>query len=313
VPDGLATGGRGCGGRTPARPRAARTLQGRIEGRPGRLAACPLQDGRLPAQRAAFPPGLPAGALRRAARGYWDLEALQTLERHGGLGRARLQTPTAIYAPTGPRQPRLALLAAPPTAAVEHAVLLGAEPRGPARLFAVRGPPDVAEARRRRRREAAQKKGRPVSGPRLARAAGPLLVMKGPSDRVPRAAALGLGRSRWQIARRFTWWKRPGRVAASRSPTPGRMLCEVSAPLWALLGQQGVFLGSCWPDPDRRLTKAAQPVQKHALHLASALARGQRRGDALRTIQPCLTAGCRMHPRKKHPNPSQLLLNATST
>jgi len=73
-----------------------------------------------------------------------------------------------------------------------------------------------------------------------------------------------------------------------------------------------VFLVSCWAYPDRSLTKAAQTVQKHALPLASAFANVKRLVAALLTVKRCLAAGCRMNRRKKHPNPYQLLLDATS-
>jgi hypothetical protein len=73
----------------------------------------------------------------------------------------------------------------------------------------------------------------------------------------------------------------------------------------------GVFLVSFWAYLDRSLTKAAQTVQKHALHLASAFTTVQRLSQALLTVKRCLAAGCRMNRRKKHPNTYQLLRQAT--
>ena len=78
-----------------------------------------------------------------------------------------------------------------------------------------------------------------------------------------------------------------------------------------MLIQHWVVLVSLWASPDRRLTKAAQTVQKHALPLASAFPSVQRLGPALLTVKRCLAVGCRMHRRKKHPNTSQLFLQAT--
>ena len=96
------------------------------------------------------------------------------------------------------------------------------------------------------------------------------------------------------------------------STKPWRILCEVYAKLLAMLVQHWVFLVSCWAYPDRSLTKAAQTVQKHALHLASAFASVKRLTEALLTVKRCLAAGCRMNRRKKHPNTYQLLLDAIS-
>ena len=311
LPDLFATVWRGCGGSTTARTSAALKLQVRVALRTGRLEDCQRQDGRTPDQRAAFPAGLPAGALRLADLGYWSLEAVQTMAHHGAFWLSRLQTQTAVYDATGQRQDLLALLDAQPTDPVEHAVALGADQRVPARLLAVRGPPAVAEARRRRLRETAQDKGRQVSATRLALAAWTLVVTNVPRDRLTLAEALVLGRTRWHIELLFQLWKSPGWVDESRSTKPWRILCEVYAKLLALLVQHWVFLVSCWASPDRSLTKAAQTVQKHALHLASTFARRQRLEEALRTVKRCLAAGCRMHRRKKHPNTYQLFLGAT--
>jgi hypothetical protein len=216
-----------------------------------------------------------------------------------------------VYDATGQRQELLAMLEAQPTASMAHEVALGAAQRVPARLLAVRVPQEVAEARRRRMREAAQDKGRQVSATQLALAAWTLFVTNVPRDHLTLAEALVLGRTRWQIELLFKLWKSHGRVDESRSTKPWRILCEVYAKLLALLVQHWVFLVSCWAYPDRSLTKAAQTVQKHALHMASAFARLPRLGEALRTITSCLAVGCRMNRRKKHPNTYQLLLRAT--
>ena len=145
----------------------------------------------------------------------------------------------------------------------------------------------------------------------LALAAWTLFVTTVPAERLTLREALVLGRMRWQIELLLKLWKSQGHVDASRSTKAWRILCEVYAKLLAMLVQHGVFLVSFWASPDRSLTKAAQTVQKHALHLASAFSSVQRLGRALLTVQRCLAAGCRMHRRKKHPNTSQLLLQAT--
>ncbi len=75
--------------------------------------------------------------------------------------------------------------------------------------------------------------------------------------------------------------------------------------------QHWVTLISLWGYPDRSLVKAAQTIQKYALHLASDLWSYQRIQDTLELIARCLTAGCRMNRRKTHPNTYQLLLAVT--
>jgi hypothetical protein len=183
----------------------------------------------------------------------------------------------------------------------------------PARLLAVRVPLAVADERRRRLRAIARKKGRTVRARRLALAAWTMVVTNVPSERLPVREALVLGRARWQIELLFKLWKSQGRVDASRSLKPWRILCEVYAKRLAMVVQHGLFLVSCWAYPHRSLTKAAQTVQKHALHVASAFCRLPALVMAITTVQRCLAAGCRMNRRKKPPNTYQLLLDAVGS
>ena len=309
LPDALAAVWQGCGGRTPESTSAALKLQVRLDMRTGCLAV-QFQDGRASDRTAELPGPLPAGALRLADLGDWSLEALQALAQQGVFWLSRLQLQTAVYDAAGDRQELLAFLEASPTDTVEHQVTLGIDPRVPARLLATRVPQDVAAVRRRRLRVAAQTKGWQVRAVRLALAAWTVLVTNVPAARLTLGEARVLARVRWQIELLFKLWKSHGRVDESRSTTPGRILCDVYAKLLAMLVQHWVFVVSCWAYPDRSLTKAAQTVQKHALHLASAFASVQRLTAALLTVTRCLTAGCRMNRRKKHPNTYQLLLDA---
>ena len=310
LPEIFAAQWHGCGGSTASSARAALKLQARLEMRTGRLDV-QLQEGRASDRAAVLPGPLPAGALRLADLGYWSLEAFAALAQHQVFWLSRLQMQTAVYDATGARQALLTLLESQPTDTVELAVALGERQHLAARLVAVRVPQDVAAARRRRVRKAARDKGRQVSATRLALAAWTIFVTTVPPERLTLREALVLGRLRWQIELLFKLWKSHGRVDESRSTKPWRILCEVSAKLLAMLVQHWVFLVSCWAYPDRSLTKAAQTVQKHALHLASAFARVKRLAEALLLVQRCLAAGCRMNRRKKHPNTYQLLLEAT--
>jgi hypothetical protein len=310
LPEVFAAQWHGCGGSTASSTSAALKLQARLEMCTGRLDV-QLQEGRASDRAAVLPGPLPAGALRLADLGYWSLGAFAALAQHEVFWLSRLQLQTAVYDATGNRRELLELLETQPTDTIELAGTLGERQRLVSRLLAVRVPQDVADARRRRLRQAARDKGRQVSATRLALAAWTVFVTNVPPERLTLREALVLGRIRWQIALLFKLWKSQGHVDESRSTKPWHILCEVYAKLLAMLVQHWVFLVSCWAYPDRSLTKAAQTVQKHALHLASAFARGQRLMEALLTVKRCLAAGCRMNRRKKHPNTYQLLLGAT--
>jgi hypothetical protein len=311
LPEALASVWQGGGGSPSERTKAALTLPGRLERRTGRLDV-PRQEGRASDRAAALPGRLAGGTLRLADLGSWSLDAFRALTPQGGFWLSRLQVQPAMYDATGQRQALLALLTAPPAATLDVAVTLGEAQRLPARRRAGRVPQEVAATRRQRLREAARKQGRQVRARRLALAAWPLLVTTGPCDRLTLREALVLARVRGQIARLFTLWQSHGRVDESRSTQPWRLVCEVSAQLLALLVQHWGFLVSGWASPNRRLVQAAQTVQKHALHLASACGSLRRLRTALRTVQCGGAAGCRMHRRKQHPNTYQLLLDDLS-
>jgi DDE family transposase len=309
LPDALAAVWPGGGGSTPESTSAARKRPVRLDMRTGCLAV-QFQDGRASERTADWPGPLPAGALRLADLGDWRREAWQALAQQGVCWLSRLQLQTAVYDAAGARQDLLAFLEASPTDTVEPQVTLGLDQRVPARLLALRVPQDVAAARRRRLRAAAQNKGRQGSAVQLARAAWTVLVTNVPAARLTLREALVLARVRWHIALLLQRWQSQGRVDESRRTKPWRILCAVYAKLLAMLVQHGVFVVSCWAYPDRSLTQAAQTVPKHALPLARAFARVKRLTAALLTVKRCLAAGCRMNRRKKHPNTSQLLLDA---
>jgi len=201
-----------------------------------------------------------------------------------------------------------ALVAAQEREEVELPVTLGVVHRLPARLLARRVPPAVAAARRRRLRAEAKRRGDAVSQERLALADWLLFVTNVPADRLSLAEALVVARARWQIELLFKLWKSHGQVDASRSAQPWRVLCELYATLIALVIQHWTLLLGCWAFPNRSLTKAAQAVRSHALALLLALPSRRRLRAALATLRTCIAAGCRLNPRRTHPNTYQLLL-----
>ncbi len=312
LPDALAAVWQGCGGRQPEHTLAAVKLQVRVDLRTGRLEGPQLQDGRASEHAPALPTSLVPGSLRLADLGYWSLEDLQTLDHQGVFWLSRLQAATAVYDAQGQRRDVVTWLEAHGGDSVEVPIRLGATHQLPARLLAVRVPQEVADQRRRRLRAEARRKGKTVSATRLALAAWTILVTNVPPDRLSIQEALVLARTRWQIELLFKLWKSQGRVDESRSSKPWRVLCEVYAKLLAMVVQHWLFLVSCWAYPDRSLSKAAQTVRKHALHVASAFQEPTQLTRALTTIQRCLQAGCRMNRRKKQPNTYQLLLDLTN-
>jgi len=310
LPDELAAEWAGCGGSTPGTA-AALKLQVRLDLSTGALYGPLLQAGRAQDRTTPLQPApLPAGALRLADLGYFDLDVLAARSAEGSCWVTRWRAGTALYeAATGARLDLVGFLRDQPAAVVvvDHAILLGAAQRLSGRLVAARVPPEVAEQRRRKLKAEARKKGQMVSPPRLALADWTIFVTNIPLDRASAAEVLVLARVRWQIELLFKLWKDHGQIDEWRSQKPWRILCEVYAKLLAMVVQHWLFLVSIWAYPDRSLRKAAQTVQKHALHLASVFDCRDQLEAAIAVIQRCLSFGCRINKRKGKPNTYQLL------
>jgi hypothetical protein len=288
--------------------KAALKINLRLNLSTGLLAQLTLHDGRVHDSQACQPlTELPAGALYLADLGYFSLERLHGLAQQHSYFLTRLQAQTTVFTADDVRWDDVTALLSSQDARVDLPVTLGVRQRLPARLLAVRVPQEVADQRRRRLRAEAQRKGQTVSARRLALAAWTLFITNAPAERLSVEAALVLGRTRWQIELLFKLWKSHGHIDESRSEKPWRVMCDVYAKLLAMVVQHWIWLTSIWDYPDRSLVKAAQTVQKYALQLAGGLWSYQRTLETLEMIARCIAAGCRLNPRKKHPNTYQLL------
>ena len=286
LPDALADWWPGCGGSSPRNTSASLKIHVRYDLCSGALRGPLLTDGRThesttPLQAAALPPG----SLRVADLGSCSLAVHAALAARGSCSLTRMHHTTAVFTPDGRRVPPLALLG--PGPCHDLPVLLGCAQRLPARLLAVRVPPEVANARRRGLHAAARTRGRTPSAESLAWADWTLLVTNAPDALLSLPEALALLRARWQLELLFKLWKQHGRIDESRSREPWRVLCEVWATLLGVLVQHWLTLTGCWQYPDRSLVKAARVVRAQALHLLASLgahrppARGHRRPPPL--------------------------------
>jgi hypothetical protein len=183
---------------------------------------------------------------------------------------------------------------------------LGDRARIPCRLLAVRVPEEVAQARRERLRKDAQRNGTQVSEVSLALAAWTIVVTNAP---VSVAEALVLLRARWQIEQLFRRWKDQGKIDEWRSAKPWRILCELYAKLIGCILQHWLTVERLWDQAERSLTKAGQVVRDKAVLLAYAFPSRRALIRAIRTIHAVMAVGCRLNPRRRHPNTYQLLLD----
>lgn len=309
LPDALATVWPGCGGSQLVNTQAALKVQVRLDLCSGHLDGPLLQAGRVPDSASPFQTtALPAGALRLADLGYFDLDVLTNVSTQEAWWLSRLHRQTTVYDATGQVLDVLTHLQATTSTTVDLPIFLGKQHRLAARLLAERVPQEVADQRRRRLRREARDKGHTLTKRTLALAAWTILVTNVPVAQLSVAEALVLMRARWQIELLFKLWKSQGQIDAWRSTKPWRILCEVYAKLVGMVVQHWVLLVSCWQYVDRSLGKAARTVQKHAWQLASTFDDPATLTATLAVIHRCLAVGCRINKRKQAPPTYQLLL-----
>ncbi len=313
LPDALTTTWAGCGNAT-GRGTAGLKCGVQVDLLTGTLCGLDLAAGRasdhaLPLQHAA----LPAGSLRLADLGFYDLEVLRTLDEHGVYWLSRLQTNSRLTLPGQPERSLLETLESFGAASEwEGPVLVGQGGRVAARLLARRVPPAIAEERRRKIRAAAKEKGRAPAKAALALAAWNILITNIPPALLSLDEALVLMRLRWQIELLFKLWKSYGKVAEWRSANAARILCEVYAKLLALVFQHWMVVASGWDDPERSLFKAAQVVRSYAAELASAFGDAEPFVAVLRSMARVLQRHARMNKRRKTPTTAQRLCALTA-
>jgi len=239
LPAALADRWPGCGGRTAAAGKAALKIQVRWEVGSGTLDGMALSAGRhADATAELASAALPAGALRLADLGYFDLSVLAEYDRAGVFWLSRVPPRTRLYV-QGQKWELGAFLKHQDQDRVDRAILLGTEEKRPCRLIALRVPAGVAAARRRRARTKAKKSGHRLSAERLALCDWTVVATNLPPEQLTLEEALVLLGVRWQLekaqadypsrrrwggARRSGYHRHSGVARAGRvvPATPGR-------------------------------------------------------------------------------------------
>src|SRR6185312_15892567 len=252
---------------------------------------------------------LPAGSLRVADLGYFQLEHLAAFDRGGAYFLSRFLPLTVVYDEQGTKWSLLSQLLSRGGPWVDLAIRLGERARLPCRLLAARVPPEVAQRRQEKLRQEAAAQRRRISPEVLALAHWTVLVTNVPTGLLSLEEALEIGRARWQIELLFKLWKSEGQIDESTSQKPHRVLCELYAKLVAMIVQHWVLLVSGWEHVDRSLVKMAETVRRYAWELAKAVGRRAEIGRILDELRTIFRRCCRVDRRKKHPATCQRLLN----
>jgi hypothetical protein len=314
LPNALATRWRSCDGRTPTTPTAAVKATVRLDLRTGRLDGPLLSAGRdqdqtSPLQHAP----VAAGTVRIADLGYWNLGVLASLGAQAAYFLSRLDVQTIVFdGATGARIDVVGWLRAQRGPQGERAVMLGVKDQLPARLLAVRLPPQAAEQRRQTIRATATREGRTPSKALLARADWRLVVTNVPADLLSLAEAMALLRARWQIELLFKLWKSHGALDDWRSHKPHRIACEFFAKLIALLLQHWLILSGGWAQAERSLVRLAATIRDFALLLALTFPHPARFRDTLTLLLAQLAASRPIDRRQRAPNSAQRIAASVS-
>lgn len=255
----------GCGGSTAADGKAALKIYTRYELCSGAITELAFQPGRSPDVLAGQTYAvLPAGSLRLADLGFFDLDVLAAYTEQGVFWINRLPAhatvATAAEAPIG----IATFLAGQKGDRLDLAVTVGSNKELPCRLLAWRCPATVTQRRRDKLAKSARKKGSKVSWRQWQLAAWTVFVTNLAPERLSAAEAWELYRARWQIELLFKRWKSQGRLAETAGKSRERVLCELLAKLlgqvvanWAILLRGG-------PLSENSMTKAMQVVQEWA-------------------------------------------------
>ena len=191
---------------------------------------------------------LPAGALRLADLGFFDLDLLLGYHLNGVYHVTRAQPHTTLTA--GGRRCRLwRYLRDSRGPRLELEAQLGQQGELPCRMLAWRCPAEVAAGRRRGAREQARKRGRTPGERASAACDWTVLFTNAPREKLSADEAWVVYRVRWQVGLLFKRWKPLARLGHSVGHKAQRVLCEAYAKLLGVLLRSWLLLlaGGGWP------------------------------------------------------------------
>lgn len=301
---------RGCGGSASA---SALQLTVRWDLLTGALFGPYLQEGRASETRSPLreqPMG--RGSLWIGDLGYFALTWLSQLVKQGVYFLLGYKEPVVVWDGAGQRVEVLDLMPTQEHDTVDMAVCLGASKQVSARLIARKMPEEVVKRRREQLAERAHKQNKPISTRQWELAQWVIILTNVPLRLLSAEEALALLRARWQIELLWKLWKDLGQVDAWQTANPARILCELYAKLLGMLVQHWLLLLSCWDDPHRSLTGAAQVMRDQVPTLIHGLTGHLPLGKALRLIKDALRGGCSIPRRQTRLSTSYRLLEPPS-
>lgn len=254
---------------------------------------------------------LPEDSLYIADLGFFAIERFCRIAREKTRKRyfvTRLQSKTNLYNRRGHCINLAGILPQQVGQVREVGVILGQKNGLPVRLLMVKVPEEVAEERKKRIREKAQKNGDIPSEAILKLAHWTLAITNIARKRTNYSEILVLLRLRWQIERLFRLWKEDAKIDEWRSKKPYRILCEFYAKICAMIIQQSFIQEGCWHDPLRSMVKAAACLRRECNRIMVSFYEGNLE-KTVQSVLRTLLSGCRIDRRAALPSTAQLLLD----
>jgi hypothetical protein len=284
----------GCGGSHGGT--AAMKLQVRISLKTGACDTVRIEPGRDCDLKTPLQNDVPiAGSLRIADLGYFDTAVFEMIENAGAYWLSPLMGGTMVCDVNGNRLQLLEWLEK--NGPVIDCKIHLASRQIPCRIIAWRLPFFVAERRRKKLREQAQRKCLTVSQERLARCDWAILITNVSSEQLAIDEARVLYRSRWQIELLFKRWKSQGRVADMTDRSPIRCMLKLWSRLLAAVTQQWIQSG-VWGRPEISLKKVWDIIRDWSNILAATWRDPRMLRQSLERILDAAQSAARQNKRK---------------
>jgi hypothetical protein len=249
-----------------------------------------------------------AGALWLADLGYWSLNWLQGLVSSGAYFLLRYKEGIGLWMDNQCLD-LLTLLPQQEGVIQEWVVDVGARRVLKAiRLVAVRIPQEKVKERQEHYREYARSHRKPINARVMQLCQWTIVLTNVPATMLSGPQVFALLRARWQIELLFKLWKQFTLIDEWNSSKPWHVLCEVYAKLLAVVIQHWFLLLSCWDDPNRSLSGAAEILREQVPTLVHGVMGRLPLQRAVRFLLACVQGGCSIPQRRTRLNTSRLLL-----
>lgn len=313
LPDEYADEFPGCGGKTGSGKAAVR-IQTRWELLTGELKRLLVEPGRRSDGQSPEAEGpIRRGALYIRDLGYFSLDWFARLSAAGAYWISRWQPGTAVFDGDGRLLELLEYVRRrhPGDRPLDMPILLGMTERLACRLIVLRVPPEMANRRRQKAYEKAQKHGRVPTAEHLAWCGWTVFLTNDSVEELTWKEVVVLYRARWQIELMFKIWKSHGHLAASREAwTSVERMAMFWGKLIAVVLQHWLLLTSTWSDPRRSHWKAARLLREWIVSLTAALDDLDHLVEILGQMASTIDAAAQQKKQKKHPSAFQLLLDS---